>query len=64
MRTKKISKKLTFNKETIADLNWEELSSVRGGDELTLCLETLCVPCNTRVSFILPNCCPKDPERK
>jgi hypothetical protein len=35
MKPKKINKKLSFSKSTIADLNFKELDGVHGGDPVT-----------------------------
>jgi natural product precursor len=54
MKAKKIENKLTLNKETIADLNKEEMNSVYGGfSEESVCLCTRASDCET---IPRPNC--------
>jgi hypothetical protein len=43
MKTKKLNKKLTFSKNTIANLNFKELNEIQGGIIGTL--KTNCTPC-------------------
>jgi hypothetical protein len=50
MKTKKLNKRLTFSKSTIADLNSKELNSLDGGGTVTCavtCLWTCPQTCNT-----------------
>lgn len=50
MKTKKINKKLSFSKRTIADLNSQKLNVVRGG--------TLSINCPTVFAYTCLNTCP------
>jgi len=43
MKPKKITKKLTFSKSTIADLNSKELNTIRGGATTV----GVCISCRT-----------------
>ena len=47
MKTKKLSKKLYFNKRTVATLNDDEMKTLRGGgdDETTTSNSSSSVPC-------------------
>jgi hypothetical protein len=44
MKTKKIGKKLTLNKNTVAHLDNGELNAIRGGDGFTL-VGLSCIQC-------------------
>ncbi len=58
MKTKKLNKKLVLKKESIANLNLEEMREVRGGDYMNTiidsCLVTICV--NSQCSIDGPVC--------
>jgi hypothetical protein len=48
MKTKKISQKLMLKKETVSNLNPEEMGDVKGGAETRFnCTEETCVSCVT-----------------
>jgi hypothetical protein len=56
MKTKKVERKLTLNKKTIARLNQEELNNFKGGvtetRDLTKCIS--CTVCFTNCTCTLP----------
>jgi natural product precursor len=54
MKSKKIRKKITLNKQTIATLNVNEMNHQRGGTDTCL------VPCTTTID---PECSPTIPPR-
>jgi hypothetical protein len=51
MKTKKLNKKLSFSKSTIADLNSKELNRVYGGATYT------CVTCYTNCKWTVCGTC-------
>lgn len=51
MKQKKLSKKLSLNKDTVANLNPEAMSGVKGGET-----GITCEWCNSVVSCIVVNC--------
>jgi len=66
MKTKKLSKKLTLSRKTIANLNNRDLGNVRGGDaETNICLPTNNTVCGTvctcynTCNNTCPNTCPR-----
>jgi natural product precursor len=56
MKTKKVSKRLTLNKETVSRLNGQDMKTVKGGTNYTVCTcPTGCEgTCDTGTS--LPRC--------
>jgi hypothetical protein len=58
MKIKKFSKRLVFNKETIAHLDDTKLRQIQGGESDTVCSETFCTSncptnacCNTNCVY-------------
>jgi natural product precursor len=48
MKTKKFNKKLALNKQTISNINNDEMNVLRGGDSIdTLCPVKTCPPTRT-----------------
>jgi hypothetical protein len=46
MKTKKLEKRFALNKETIANLNRDEMAAVQGGED-TCCASCICIPSKT-----------------
>jgi len=49
MKRKKMEKRFALNKETIADLTWDEMAAVRGG-EITCGVSCACTPTKTTIN--------------
>jgi len=51
MKPKKFSQRLSLNKKTIANLNWQDMKNVYGGDPRTLidCIITRSCPTNDSI---------------
>ncbi len=47
MKTKKFEQKLVLNKKTIADLNYEAMKKVQGGDSIDICVTDRVTRCET-----------------
>ena len=50
MKKKKLTKKLTLNKEKVVTLNYDEMSKIKGASIL--------VPCTESYSILAPCCAP------
>jgi len=56
MKTKKLNSKLALNKKTIASLNQKDLSTLKGGVDVTTKTGITCVFCNSDASCVLDPC--------
>lgn len=60
MKTKKLKNKLVLNKETVTNLEFNQLKRVKGGDvcDCTCCPtcdDLTCVTCQTHVCYVCPH---------